>query len=123
MAEGEERELEEHVGQRNYVAALALARRLEKPPDTIRELQEAALKQYITEYRNAPGAVALVQEFQFTAGEVERLLEAILQEASEGQDKKPPWARKRYDAKAMKYLDIEEWISRHGAALKRAARP
>ena len=88
MAEGEERELEEHVEQRNYVAALALAQRLEKPPETIRELREAALKQYITEYRNAPGAVVIVQEFQFRADEVARLLEAILEEARAGEGKR-----------------------------------
>lgn len=123
MVEGEERELEEQLGRRNYAAAVALAQRLEKPPETIRGLQEAAIKQYITEYRNALGAMALLGQFRFTAQELERLLNAILQEAGRAGQERPSWAKKRYDAKAMKYLDIEEWISQYGAALKRAASP
>ena len=113
--------MEEQIERRNYLSAVTLAQRLGKPHETIKELQEAALKQYITEYRNAPGAAALVGQLQFTADEVDRLLEAILQEASRGHDKTPPWARKRYDAKTMKYLDIGEWISRYRGPLKRAA--
>jgi hypothetical protein len=114
------RELLEH---RNYTAAVALAQRLEKPLETIRELQRDAIKQYIVEYRNAPGAMALLEQFQFTAQEVERLLDDILQEAGRAGQERPSWAKKRYDAKAMKYLDVEEWISQYGAALKRAASP
>ncbi len=123
MAEAEEQELKEQIERRNYAAALALGQRLGKPPETIRELQEATIKQYVTEYRNAPGAVVLVEQFGFTVQEVGQLLDAILQEASGTGGEKPPWARKRYDAKAMKYLDMEEWISQYGAALKRAAIP
>jgi hypothetical protein len=123
----EEHELEaslrEQMERRNYAAAVALAQRLEKPAETIRELQEAAIKQYITEYRNAPGAMALLGQFRFTAQEVERLLDAILQEAARAGQKRPSWAKKRYDAKTMKYLDVGEWISQYGAALKRAASP
>jgi hypothetical protein len=123
----EEHELEaslrEQVERRNYAAAVALAQRLEKPPETIRELQEAAIKQYITEYRNAPGAMALLGQFRSTAQEVERLLDAILQEAGRAGQEAPSWAKKRYDAKAMKYLDVGEWISQYAAALKRAASP
>jgi hypothetical protein len=121
--EKEEREIEEQIERRNYLSAVSIAQRLGKSHEAIRELREAALKQYIIEYRNVPGAVALVGQLQFPADEVDRLLEAILQEASRDQDKTPSWAKKRYDAKAMKYLDIEEWISRHRAALKRAASP
>jgi hypothetical protein len=123
----EERELEaslsEQMERRNYAAAASLAQRLGKPTEAIRELQRAAIKQYITEYRNASGAMALVQEFQFTADEVARLLDAILEEARASEGERPPWARKRYDGKAMKYLDVEEWISQYGATLKRAASP
>lgn len=123
----EERDLEaslrEEVERRNYAAAASLAQQLEKPTDTIRELQRAAIKQYITEYRNASGAMALVQEFQFTADEVGRLLDAVLEEATASEGERPPWARKRYDAKTVKYLDVEEWISQYGATLKRAASP
>ena len=123
----EEHELEaslsEQMERRNYAAAATLAQRLGKPAETIRELQGAAIKQYITEYRNASGTMALVQEFQFTADEVARVLDAILEEVRASEGERPPWARKRYDGKAMKYLDIEEWISQYGAPLKRAASP
>ncbi len=123
----EESELEallrEQIERRSYAAAVALAQQLGKPAESIKELQRAAIKQYMTEYRNAPGAMALVQEFQFTADELGQLLETILEEARGGREKRPPWARKRYDAKVMKYLDVEEWISQYGANLKRAASP
>ena len=123
----EERDLEtslrEEVERGNYAAAASLAQQLEKTTDNVRELQRAAIKQCITEYRNAPGAMALVQEFQFTADEVDRLLDAILEEAKASEPERPSWARKRYDAKTAKYLDVEEWISQYGATLKRAARP
>jgi hypothetical protein len=121
----EERDLEaslrEEVERRNYAAAASLAQQLQKPTEDIRELQRAAIKQYITEYRNAPGAMALVQEFQLTADEVSGLLDAILEEARASEEERPPWARKRYDAKTVKYLDVEEWISQYGATLKRGA--
>jgi hypothetical protein len=123
----EERELEaslsERMERRNYAAAASVAQRLGKPAEAIKELQRAAIKQYITEYRNAPGAMALVQEFHFTADEVARLLDAILEEGRAREGEKPPWTRKRYDGKIMKYLDVEEWISHYGASLKRAASP
>ena len=48
----EDRELEaslsEQMERRNYAAAVSLAQRLGKPTETIRELQMAAIKQYIT---------------------------------------------------------------------------
>ena len=113
----------EEVERRNYATAVSFAQQLEKPTETIRDLQRAAIKQYITEYRNAPGAMALVQEFQFTADEVGGLLDAILEETKASEGERPPWARKRYDAKTVKYLDVEEWISQYGATLKRAASP
>jgi hypothetical protein len=120
--EGRELEasLREQIEQRNYAAAVSLAERLEEPKERVKELQEAAIKQYITEYRNAQGAVALAQQFRFTDDEVDRLLEAILGEVKRSEGKRPPWAGKRYDVKTMKYFDIEEWISRYGRTLKRA---
>jgi hypothetical protein len=120
----EERELEallrEQIEGRNYAATVALAQQLGKPAESIKELQGAAIKQYIIEYRNAPGATALIGEFRFTADEVDRLLEAILEEVKATEDKRSPWAGRRYDAKTMKYLDVEEWISQYGRILKQA---
>ena len=122
--EVEERELEaslrEQIEGRNYAAAAALAQQLGKPAESIKELQGAALKQYIIEYRNAPGATALIGEFRFTADEVDRLLEAIFEEVKATEGKRSPWAGRRYDAKTMKYLDVEEWISQYGRILKQA---
>lgn len=119
----EERELEaslrEHIERGNYTAAVSIAEQLQEPKERIKELQEAAFKQYITEYRNGPGAIALAQEFRFTDDEIDRLLETITEEARGGGGKRPPWAGKRYDIKTMKYLDVEEWISHYGRELKR----
>jgi hypothetical protein len=74
--EVEERELEaplrEQIERRNHAAAVALAQQLGKPAEIIKELQGGAIKQYIIEYRNAPGATALIQEFRFTSDEVSR---------------------------------------------------
>ena len=123
--EVEERDLEaslrEQIERRNYAAAASMAQRLEKPTESIKELQAAAIKQHITEYRNGPGAMALVEEFRFTADEIDRLLVAILEEVRATEGKRPHWAGKRYDAKTVKYLDIEEWISQYGRMLKQAA--
>jgi hypothetical protein len=120
--EVEEREtsLREHIEQRNYAAAASMAEEQGEPEERTKELQEAALKQYITEYRNAQGAMALVQEFRFTDDEIDRLLEAIIEEVRESHGKSPPWAGKRYDVKTMKYFDVEEWIARYGRELKLA---
>ena len=116
---GLEASLREHIEQRNYPAAVSMAERLEEPKERVKEFQEAAIKQYITEYRNGPGAIALAQEFRFTDDEIDRLLEAIIEEVKGSEGKRPPWAGKRYDVKTMKYFDIEEWIAHYGRTLKR----
>ncbi|MFB0505095.1 MAG: hypothetical protein ACETWT_00025 [Thermodesulfobacteriota bacterium] len=115
-----EASLREHIERRNYAAAASMAERLEEPKEKIKELQEVAIKQYITEYRNAPGAIALAQEFRFTDDEIDRILGAILEEAKGSEGERPPWAGKRYDIKTMKYLDVEEWIAHYARELKRA---
>ncbi len=89
--------LREHVELRNYAAAASMAERMGEPAERIKELQEAAIKQYITEYRNGPGAMALAQEFQFSDDDIDRLLEAIIEEVRARGEEKPPWAGKRYD--------------------------
>ena len=121
--ESEERDLEaslrDQIERRNYAAAASMAERMEEPAERMKELQEAAIKQYITEYRNGPGAMALAQEFQFSDDEIDRLLEAIIEEVRTRGEEKPPWAGKRYDIKTMKYFDIEEWIEHYRRTLKR----
>ena len=112
--------LREQIERRNHAAA-SMAERQEKPEERTQELKEVALKQYITEYRNAQGAMALAQEFRFTDEEIDRILGAILEEVKGREGKRPPWAGKRYDVKTMKYLDVQEWIAHYGRELKRAA--
>jgi len=111
--------LREHVERRNYAGAASMAESLGEPTERIKELQEAAIKQYITEYRNGLGAMALAQEFRFTDDDIDRLLEAIIEEVRTRGEEKPPWAGKRYDIKTMKYFDIEEWIVHYRGTLKR----
>ncbi len=110
--------MREHVERRNYTAAAFMAELLEEPKERVKELQEAAIKQHITEYRNAQGTIALAQEFQFTDDEINRLLDAIIEEVSARGEERPPWAGKRYDIKTMKYFDIEEWIAHYRRTLK-----
>lgn len=119
--EDREREdlLREQIERRNHTAA-SMAEGQEEPEERAKELQEAALKQYITEFRNAQGAIGLAQEFRFSDDEIDRLLEAIIEEVKRSEGKRPPWAGKRYDIKTMKYLDVEEWIARYVKELKLA---
>ena len=120
--EDREREalLREQIERRNHAAVASMAEGQEEPEERNKELQEAALKQYITEYRNAQGAIALAQEFRFSDDQIDRLLEAIMEEVKGSEGKRPPWAGKRYDIKTMKYLDVEEWIAHYGRELKLA---
>ena len=113
--------LREQTERRNHAAAASMAEGQEEPEERNKELQEAALKQYITEFRNAQGAMAMAQEFRFTDEEIDRILGAILEEVKGSEGKRPPWAGKRYDVKTMKYLDVQEWIAHYGRELKRAA--
>jgi hypothetical protein len=119
--EDREREalLREQTERRNHAAA-SMGEGQEEPEERAKELQEVALKQYITEYRNAQGAMALVQEFGFSDDQIDRIFGAILEEVKGSEGKKPPWVGKRYDIKTMKYLDVEEWIARYGRELKGA---
>ena len=81
--------LREQIERRNYAAAASMAEQLEEPKERVKELQEAAIKQHITEYRNGPGAMALAQEFRFTDDEIDRLLEAIIEEVRGSGEKSP----------------------------------
>ena len=112
--------LREQTERINHAAA-SMGEGQEKPEQGTRELQEATLKQYITEFRNAQGAITLVQEFRFSEDQIDRLLEAIMEEVKGSEGKRPPWAGKRYDVKTMKYLDVKEWIAHYARELKRAA--
>jgi hypothetical protein len=102
-------ELEEAVQDRNYVRAVRIAESIGKPAGEIRELQQEAIKQFIVEFRNPQGAIALAEEYHFVREDVDQLLRGILQEAEgkEGLD------RKQYDIKTMRYLTLGEWIKEY----------
>ena len=112
--------LREQTERINHAAA-SMDEGQEKPEQRTKELQETTLKQYITEFRNAQGAIALAQEFRFSEDQIDRLLEAIMEEVKGSEGKRLPWAGKRYDVKTMKYFDVKEWIASYGRELKRAA--
>lgn len=119
--EDREREalLREQIERRDHAAAASVAEGQGESEERTKELHETALKQYITEFRNAQGAMALAQEFDFSDDEIDRILGAILEEVKGSGGKRPSWAGRRYDIKTMKYLDVEEWIARYGRELKR----
>jgi hypothetical protein len=63
---------------RNFVRAVTLARELGIEEERIKRLQRDALKQFLAEYRNFPGASKLVAEYGFTATELQELSEELL---------------------------------------------
>ena len=99
-------EFEEAIQKRNYVRAVKIAESIGKPSGEIRKLQQETLKQFIVDYRNPRGAIALAEEYLFNGEEVDQLLKGILQEAEEKkiQDKS------QYDIKTNRYLTLPEWI-------------
>jgi hypothetical protein len=102
-------ELEEAVQDKNYVRAVRIAESIGKPSDEIKELQQKAFEQFIIEYRNPQGAIALAEEYRFNGKDIEQLLRNILQEA-EG---KKGLDRRQYDIKTMRYLTLGEWIKEY----------
>jgi len=103
------RELEVAVQNKNYVRAVRIAESIGKPPGEIKELQQEAIKQFIVEYRNPQGAIALAEEYHFAREDVDQLLRSILQEAGE----KKILDRRQYDIKTMRYLTLGEWIKEY----------
>jgi hypothetical protein len=103
------RELEEAVQDKNYVRAVRIAESFGKPAGEIKELQQKAFEQFIIEFRNPQGAIALAEEYHFVREDVDRLLRDILQRA-EG---KKVLDRRQYDIKTMRYLTLAEWIKEY----------
>ncbi|MBW2057089.1 MAG: hypothetical protein JRJ26_06290 [Deltaproteobacteria bacterium] len=106
-------DLEEAVNRRNYLLAEELARRLNRPESEIRDLQEKAICQYVLEFRNPEGAVALADEFNFSQEDLRRLFTAVLEEVKEKADKEKSVVTARFDVKAMGYLSLEQWLKRY----------
>jgi len=63
-----------NVLQRNYVRAVMLAQQQTYFETITRYLQELALKQYASVFRNLPGFRRLVEEYEIPKDEVERIL-------------------------------------------------
>jgi len=99
-------ELEEAIQNKNYARAVRIAESIGKPAGEIRELQQKAFEQFMIEYRNPQGAIALAEEYHFAREDVDQLLRDILQEAGE----KKTLNRRQFDIRTMRYLTLGEWI-------------
>lgn len=102
-------ELEEAIQGKNYVRAVRIAESIGKPAGEIRELQQKAIEQFIIEYRNPQGAIALAEEYHFAREDLVQLLRDILQEAEE----KKISGKRQFDIKTMRYLTLDEWIKEY----------
>jgi hypothetical protein len=71
-------EVERERARGNFVRAASLARQLSLDEQTVRELQRAALSQFLAEFQNFEGAARLVKEYGFTAEELRQLVEQQL---------------------------------------------
>lgn len=69
-----EQDIQFEIERQNFVRAAMLAQRSQYPQDEIRRLQELALKKYVFEYRNYPGFWKLVQEYEFSEADLDRIL-------------------------------------------------
>jgi hypothetical protein len=114
MDEGDlPRALDDAIQTRNFLRAVSLARRLNRSEAEIRDLQEKALRQCVLEFRNPHGAKVLVDEFKFTGEDLKRILQGILAESQEAEQKETAAARRRFDVESMDYLSLEAWIRRY----------
>jgi hypothetical protein len=104
------RELEEAIRNKSYARAEKIARTLGIPSDEIRELQKKAIRQFIVEFRNPQGAMALAEEYSFGKEDVKELLRTILQEVNQGNEGERSSGKKQFDIRTMRYLTLEEWI-------------
>ncbi|MFB3887440.1 MAG: hypothetical protein ACE144_19650 [Thermodesulfobacteriota bacterium] len=98
-------ELEEAVRDKNYVRAARIAESIGKLAGEIKELQQKAVEQFIVEFRNPRGAMALVEEYHFNREDVGHLLRNILQEA----EKKQILDKRQFDLNTIRYLPLGEW--------------
>lgn len=97
-------EFEEALRLKNFVRAELLARQLAKPDQEIKELQKKGLHQFIVEFRNAEGVLALAQEYKLTPEELGSFLRQLMSLSP---------ATKQFDIKAMNFLNLQEWLQKH----------
>jgi len=92
--------------QRNYVRAVMLGQRQLYPGGLIHHLQKLALKQYASVFRNLPGFRRLVQEYEISRNEVERILNEVIEEHGSSTTSQ---ASLQFDGTAMQNLTLKEW--------------
>ncbi len=97
-------EFEEALRLKNFVRAELLARQLKKPDKEIKELQKKALYQFIVEFRNAEGVLALAQEYKLSPEELGSFLRQLMSHSL---------APKQFDIKTMNFLNLQEWLQKH----------
>jgi len=98
------------LNQKNYMAAVMLAKKLGHPEIEIRQLKELALKQMACDYRNGFAVQRLAKEWGFSKADLENLLMAAIDEYEMTSDKR--LQEQRYDAKTGRYLTLKQWIER-----------
>lgn len=97
-------ELAEALRLKNFVRAASLAQQLNRPDHEIKELQKKALYQFIGEFRNAEGVLALAQEYQLPKEELRSFFQQLM---SQGP------GTKQFDIKTMNFLSLQEWLQKH----------
>jgi len=105
---GLKEDIQVEIGRRNFVRAVMLCKKGQCPQETIRHLQELALKQTACEYRNAVALRNLAQEWGFSRVEVEGILMKVLSERESKADRIR--SDLRYDATTGKYLTLRQWV-------------
>ena len=78
-----EEDIRFEIGRQNFVRAAMLAQQHQRPHDEVRHLQELALKKYAFEYRNHPGLRKLMQEYELSEADLERILGKSLKEVGD----------------------------------------
>lgn len=82
---------------------------MEETVSETRDLQRRAIKQLMMENRNPEGAIRLIKENLFSRGEIEQLIQEILQEA----DERGILEKRQFDIKTMRYLTFGEWLKEY----------
>jgi len=106
-------ELAEALEKRNYTRAAWIGRRMNRPEEEVRSLQEKALRQYIVEFRNPQGVQALVEEYRFSPEDLQRFVQKILEETTREESGGKGGPKSQFDTGTMRFLTLEEWIRKY----------
>ncbi len=96
-------DIEFEISRRNFVRAVLLAQNNHWPLDKIKHLQELAIRQFAAEYRNLPGLKKLVEEWEISKTEVDRILGDVLEQPM-------AYTGVQFDGNTMRYPTLKEWI-------------